>query len=143
MIERTTGEIRLPLGGTCISPALTREQFLASSLASQSREMVCNEPHCSFALPRVQVSGHAFVVSLWFQGSRLQRVSIQCEDAEFGTSWSDCSEERELARKRFHDSLLRSALGPRWMHQRFPWGTVDSGYDPKGGFSSIGVTYEG
>ncbi len=143
MIERTTGEIRLPLGGTCISPALTREQFLASSLASQSREVVRKEPHCSFGLPTLQLSGHAFVVSLWFRGSRLHRVSIQCTDAEFGTSWSDWSEERELARKRFHDSLLQSALGPKWMHQRFPWGTVDSGYDTKSGFSSIGVTYEG
>jgi hypothetical protein len=143
MIERSTGEIRLALGGTCISPALTREQFLASSLASQSRETVCNEPHCSFALPTVQVSGHAFVVSLWFEGSSVHRVSIECADAEFGTSWSDWSEERELARKRLHDSLLAAALGPSWMHQRFPWGTVDSGYDPKSGFSSIGVTYGG
>lgn len=143
MIDRTTGEIRLPFGGVCISPALTRERFLASSLASQSREMVRNEPHCTFALPKVQVSGHAFSVSLWFQGSRLHRVSIECADPEFGTSWSDCSEERELARKRLHDSLLESALGRGWMHERFPWGAVDSGYDPKGGFSSIGVTYGG
>ena len=46
-----------------------------------------------------------------------------------------------MARKRFHDSLLQSVLGQDWSHQRFPWGTVDSVYDPKSGFSSIGVTY--
>ena len=91
--------------------------------------------------PTVQFGGHSFAWSLWFHGSFLRRVSIQCADAEFGSSWSDWSKERELARKRFHDSLLQSVLGKDWNHQRFSWGAVDSGYDPKGGFSSIGVTY--
>jgi len=141
MIERTTGQIQFPSGGICVCRSLTREQFLASPLASQSRELVRNEPHCSFALPTVQFDGHSFAWSLWFHGSALRRVSIQCADAEFGSSWSDWSEERELARKRFHDSLLPSVLGEDWSHHRFSWGTVDSGYDPKGGFSSIGVTY--
>ena len=141
MIERTTGQIQLPSDGISVGPSLDREQFLASPLASQCREMVRNEPHCSFALPTVQFDGHSFAWSLWFHGSVLRRVSIQCADAEFGSSWSDWSEARELARKRFHDSLLHSVLGQDWSHQRFSWGAVDSGYDPKGGFSSIGVAY--
>jgi hypothetical protein len=103
--------------------------------------LVRNEPYSSFALPTVQFEGHSFAWSLWFHGSVLQRVSIQCADTEFGSSWSDWSEERELARKRFHDSMLQAILGENWSHQRFPWGAVDSCYDQKGGFSSIGVTY--
>jgi hypothetical protein len=141
MIERTTGQVQLPSDGIRVGPALVREQFLASPLASQCRELVRNEPHCSFALPTVQFDDHSFAWSLWFHGSVLRRVSIQCADAEFGSSWSDWSEERELARKRFHDSLLQLVLGQDWSRQHFSWGTVDSGYDPKGGFSSIGVTY--
>ena len=141
MIERPTGLIQLPSDGISIGPLLTREQFLASTLAAQCRELVRNEPYCSFALPTVEISGHSFAWSVWFRGSVLQRVSIHCADAEFGSSWSEWSEERELARKRFHDSLLQSILGQDWSHQRFSWGAVDSRYDPKGGFSSIGVTY--
>jgi hypothetical protein len=141
MIERTTGQIQLPSAGIRIEPSLAREQFLASPLASQCHELVRNEPHCSFALPTAQFGDHSFAWSLWFHGSVLRRVSIQCADAEFGSSWSDWSEKREMARKRFHDSLLQSVLGQNWSHQRFSWGTVDSAYDPKGGFSSIGVTY--
>ncbi len=141
MIERTTGQIQLPSDGIHVGPSLTREQFLASPLASQSRELVRNEPYCSFAMPTVEFGGHSFICSLWFRGSVLQRVGIGCADPEFGTSWSDWSEERELARKRFHDSLLQSVLGPDWSLQQFPWGSVDSRYDEKGGFSGIGVTY--
>jgi hypothetical protein len=141
MIEPTTGQVQLPSDGIRVGPSLTREQFLASPLASQSRELVRNEPHCSFALPTVQFGGHSFAWSLWFHGSALRHVSIACADAEFGSSWSDWSDERELARQRLYDSLLQSVLGPDWSRQRYPWGTVDSGYDPKGGFSSIGVSY--
>jgi len=141
MIERTTGQIQLPSDGIRVGPSLTREQFLASPLASQSRVLVRNEPHCAFALPTVQFEGYSFSWSLWFQGQSLRRVSIECTDAEFGSSWSVWSEERQVALKRFHDSLLQSVLGPDWSGQRFPWGAVYSGYDPKGGFSSIGISY--
>lgn len=141
MIESATGQIRLPFDSINVGPSLTCEQFLALPLASQSREIVRNEPHCSFALPTVQFDGHSFAWSLWFDGSFLRRVSIQCTDVEFGSVWSDWSEEREMARKHFHDSLLHSALGSDWCHQHFSWGAVNSGYDPKGGFSSIAVTY--
>ena len=141
MIDRTTGQIQLPSDGIHVGPLLVREHFLASPLAKQRRELVRNEPHCSFVLPTVRFHDHSFAWSFWFHGSVLQRVTIQFVDAEFGSSWSDWSEERELARKRFHDSFLQSELGTNWRHQRFSWGTVDSSYDPKGGFSSIGVTY--
>jgi len=138
MIERTTGEIQLPSDGIRIGAALGREQFLASTLADECRELVRNEPHCSFALAPVQFGSHVFACSLWFHGSVLRRVSIQCADAEFGPPWSA---EHELARKQFHDSLLTSVLGEEW-GQRFPWGTVDSVYHSKDyRFSSIRVTY--
>jgi hypothetical protein len=136
MIDSATGQIRLPLDRIQIGSSLTREQFLASPLAERCRELVCNEPYCSFALPTVQFNNHTFAWSLWFCGSVLQRVLIQCADVEFGSSWSDWSEEREKSRKQLHDSLIRSLLG-----QDFSWGSVYSDYDSKSGFSSIGVVY--
>lgn len=114
MIEHATGEIQFPSDGLRVGPSLTREQFLASPLARDSRELVRNEPYCTFGLPPVQFDAHRFAWSLSFRGSVLQSVSIECADPEFGSSWSDWSEEREMARKRFHDSLLASILGADW-----------------------------
>jgi hypothetical protein len=142
MIARATGEIQFPSDGVRISPSLTREEFLASGLARGSRELVRNEPHCTFALPAVQFDAHQFAWSLSFHGSHLRSVSIACADPEFGSSWSDWSEERERARKQCHDSLLASVLGADWSRQRFTWGSVYSVFDQKSGGSSIGVTYD-
>ncbi len=141
MIEQATGKIQMSLGDIYVSPLFTREQFLASPIAGQCRELVRNEPFCSFALPAIQFDGHSFAWSLWFRGSVLQRVSIECADAKFGSSWSDWSEEREMARKRFHDSFLQTVLGPDWNQRHFSWGKVLSVYDQKGGFSSIQIIY--
>ena len=141
MIERETGEIQFQLNGIRVGPSLSREQFLASPTAAQSRVMVRNEPHCSFAPPIVQFDEHSFAWSLQFTSSVLVWVSIVCADTEFGSSWSDWSEERQLALNRFHDSLLALYLGPDWRLQKFTWGAVDSGYHPKSGFSSITVSY--
>src|SRR5882672_10410054 len=80
MIERTTGQIQLPSDGIRVGPSLSREQFVASPFAGQCREIVRNEPHCSFALPTVQFEDHSFAWSLSFRGSVLQRVSIRSEE---------------------------------------------------------------
>jgi hypothetical protein len=142
MISRATGEIQFRVESLCVGPALTREQFLASAFARDSRELVHNGPYSMFDLPRVRFGAHQFAWSLSFRGSVLQSVSIACVDAEFGSSWSDWSAERELARKRLHDSLLESVLGAGWQQQQFTWGTVYSAFDEKSGGSNIGVTYD-
>lgn len=150
MIDRVTGESLFPADRTRVGPALTHEQFLepmdktfaghgslrwtaqfchgllGSWLAGRSREFIRNEPFCSYRLPQVQWEGHPFSWSLSFEESVLRAVSIVCVAPEFGESWWDWSEERELARMLFHDALLRSTFGTDW--QRFPWGTVDSVY---------------
>jgi hypothetical protein len=141
MIEQATGKIQMPLGGICVSPFLTREQFLASPIVGQCHELVRNEPFWSFVLPATQFDGHSFSLSLWFRGSVLQRVSIMCIDAEFGSSWSDWSEERQMARKRFHDSFLQTVLGSDWSQRHFSWGKVLSCYDSNGGFSIFHIIY--
>jgi hypothetical protein len=142
MIDSVTGEIQLPLGGVRVGPSLTREWLLASRVVKDCKELVRNEPYCSYELPKVQFEGHTFVWSLWFEGSVLKRVSICCGDAKFGSSWEEWSETKELDRKRLHDEVLASVLGPNWREERYSWGKIYSDYDPKGGFSSIEVTYK-
>ena len=142
MINPNTGQILLPSNGICVGPSLSREEFLASPMASHCHVSVRNEPYCTFKLPTVQIDGHSYAWGLSFHGSALERVSIQCADTEFGLSWSDWSEEKELARKRFHESLLQLIPGNDWNRRNFPWGSVDSGFDSKGGASNIVIAYK-
>ena len=141
MIDPASGKIQLPSDGLEIGPELTRESFLASSIASRSCEKIRNEANRSIELPGVQYEGHPIAWSLRFNGLNLWSVSIACMDDEFGRLWSEWSEHRELARKQLHDSLLESILGNSWHGRQFRWGRVESVYDPKSGGSGITVSY--
>jgi hypothetical protein len=50
------------------------------------------------------------------------------------------SVDRELERKARHDELLHAELGqPPY---RYPWGSVESGYDARDGVSEIIIVYD-
>ena len=141
MIDPSTGTINFPDKEIIVSGQLTREQFLSSTLGSQSEVLVRNESYCSFKLPKVNFEGHSYVWSLQFKDSILQSVSITCCDSKFGTSWSDWSEDKQKACKQFHDHLLVSIFGESFSSSRFSWGSVESIYDARAGESSVNVIY--
>lgn len=67
-------------------------------------------------------------------------------------SWTNWSEEKELAIKQIHDAWLEKQLGKaktrKYMHKHivnyyeFTWGKISSFYDPKSGGSSIKIFYK-
>ena len=75
--------------------------------------------------------------AIYFEGPKLRTLSWQLElPPELEESWSV---EHELARKRVHDEWLRQEIGkPPY---QFPWGRLESNYDPKGCTSAIIVSY--
>ena len=79
------------------------------------------------------------MVALEFCGEALMRVELCNADDQYGKSWNDWSEEKELLRKRSHDEWLKRVLGDG--DYVFPWGRVVSVYDQKGGTSRIIVEY--
>jgi hypothetical protein len=138
-IDVCTGVIafpRLPLGAHS-----TRTELLASPLADGAKIVVENDPWWTYGLPVQPLGGREFAVMLSFEGEELRAVYLTDTDPRFGTSWDDYSEEKEQARKRQHDRWLRQSLG-RGRPWRFPWGTLDSVYDPRSGSSMIAVDYE-
>jgi hypothetical protein len=141
MIDKETGAILLSLGSLCVSPTLARGTFLANAVSDKCRVLVRNEPYCSFAMPSALFDGQRIEWSLWFTGQELSRVSISVANDEFDSSWANWSEEKELARKKQHDSLLKSVFGSDMVNYEFPWGEAVSIYDGKGGASSIIVVY--
>ena len=139
MIDKTTGTIRAPKWDELLSAETTRSDFLASSLAEGAKVHVENEPWCSWNLKAVEIDDQKWLFTVFFHGQRITTVDIMACSPEFGTSWNDWSEEKEIARKACHDDILKKLLGdPPY---EYDWGTVFSGYDAKGGFSSIAVGY--
>jgi hypothetical protein len=78
-------------------------------------------------------------VTIYFYNDLLESVSLYSVDGKSGESWSDWSEQKELEKKEIHDRWLTNLLGKAASYYR--WGEVSSGYDPKGGFSSIEIRY--
>lgn len=125
-----------------LGPRLTRDLFLASRLAEHARVLEIDEPRYGylFFVPPGGLGETAFRVSLRFHGESLTSLELMAVDARFGTSWSDWTEEKEQDRRRFHDEWLETASGLK--PGRYSWGGLESGFVPKGGFSSIMVDYQ-
>jgi hypothetical protein len=140
-IDRATGTLFLPEIGLRIPPNFTRTELVETqaALVAPIAIAVQNEPWCSYRLAGISLRDTELHISLQFKGEQLISTQL-CHSAErFGNSWDTWSEEKEKARKAFHDQWLATQLGdPPGEHA---WGTVDSSYDSKGGFSSITLSY--
>jgi hypothetical protein len=140
MIDPDTGEIGFPGESETFGPWLTRDGFLGLEIGKRSFA-ASNIHNDSFALPEVVIHGHPFYRVFYFLGGRIYQVFIGSTHSRFGKTWSDWSEEKEMARKKFHESVLATIFGVERERFDFPWGSVSSYYDVKGGHSEIAVTY--
>jgi hypothetical protein len=139
MIDTKTGAISVDKIDFVIHPALTREEYLQSPLAGA--RVSGNEPYASFTPEALKIMGHSFLLTLNFYGSDLTSVDLYATDESFGTSWADWSKEKELQRKRFHESWLGKVLGNDRYPYDYDWGSVESFHNEKAGFSYITVRY--
>jgi hypothetical protein len=134
-INSSTGGLELE-SGLVLSPALSRSQFLTSPAAIKSTILIRNEPWCSF---RLEAAAEDVVLAVFFKGEVLESVHIAVIDSRFGAGWDDWSVEKETQRKEANDRwLLAHGLTPG---EKYAWGSVWSGFDPKGGFSSVVICY--
>ena len=138
-INEDTGCITLPEIGAVIASSLSRSQFLQTAAFSAASVSVRNEPWCSYRLPSIPQPDTELFIVLQFHGEQLLSLNLTHGAARFGTSWADWSEERELALKAFHERWLSTEL--RTPPGEYPWGSISSHYDAKGGFSSITLQY--
>ena len=141
MLDAQTGKLSFDDPAITISPGFTKAEFLSSSLAANARPGNQNHPWVRFAFQPIQARGETWAGDVCFQNDRLYSVSLSIVRKEFGSSWEDWSEEKELARKALHDHVLFELLGRTAEEYRFAWGTVSSTYDQKGGESSIHLQY--
>ncbi|TAK90528.1 MAG: hypothetical protein EPO06_07875 [Burkholderiaceae bacterium] len=133
--DPTTGNFTLD-GGETLGSHVTRSDFLSTPIGVMSKVLVKNEPWCSFSIP---ISDKSISLSVFFNGETLDAIHITVLGTAFGTSWNDWSEEKERARKIANDQwLISKGLTPG---ERYLWGFVWSGTDPKGGLSCAVVRY--
>jgi hypothetical protein len=146
-LDPATGAIRLDRWDTVLEPSLTRARFLAAPVGQASGDLIVNEPWHSFNLPPCDIGGRSFAVSVFFEGEALSMIQLVANDPRFGTTWSDWSEAKEKARHVAHRRWLARQLGAAKVRpdpngeQRFPWGKVWAGYDPRASDSSIVINY--
>lgn len=134
-IDPTTGNISLQ-SGTVLSKETTRDAFLRSPEGLKASVLVKNEAWCSF---KFAVPEESIVLAVFFKDELLESVQLCLTGSAYGSSWQDWSEEKEMERKRANDGLLfKNGLVPG---EKYSWGTVWSGYDSKGGFSSAVLRY--
>ena len=129
--QRFSGRVDFHQGS--IDPRADRTAFLESDLGRTAEVLVDNEPHMTYGIrPEPGIAA-----AVYFEGPKLRTLSWQLElPHDMEKTWSV---EHELERKRVHDDWLRQEIGkPPY---QFPWGRLESDYDPKGCASAIIVSY--
>ena len=138
MFDVASGTITLAEGR--IEPSLTLRAFRGSRLGHDAEPGPGAEGWQSFVLRDQVGAGKRFVVTVRFDRERLAHVALCLVEESESAMWSDWSEKKERARKKRHDALLASELGGKgpWA---YPWGSVESVYDPRAAASEILVVY--
>ena len=161
-IDPQNGTVTLP-GGCAIAPGLTREAFCAGDLFAQARDEGQGAlPWTRYRLAAGRLEGHELLATLCFHDQTLVQVSLSADLYPPGPrDWSTYSLDVEAATKELHDRLLEQLLGPPTRTDRlspggltpaqatlarphwwtFPWGSVVSGHDSKGGSTLITIRY--
>jgi hypothetical protein len=141
MINKETGQINFPGWNVSLSPSLTRERFLKSSLAKGAKVRVKNEPYCSWSLvPTKWEDDKWWHTTVFFKGKKLYQVNLAVSDNERGSQWKDWSEQLELRKKDYYMALIDRLLGFS-AHHSFPWGSIEAVYEEKTGSSHIIIKY--
>ncbi len=118
------------LGGATLVADVRQEAFLAE--VGDARPSVVNPPWASFVFERAGWSAVA-----QFKNSRLVQIRLLQNLPGDELGWN-APTENETIRKRIHDELVRAWTGSR---ARFDWGRIESSHDPRGGETSIVITY--
>ncbi len=141
MIDKETGAVEINIPATKIPPNMPRDDFLKSPLYSISSPLNQNPPWSRYAFKSVIINEDKFVGDICFNTEKLYSITLAVIRPEFGTSWGEWSEEKELARKRYHENLLRTIFGESSESYSFPWGKVISLFDRRAGGSAIEIYY--
>ncbi len=140
IIDKLTGSIVINSPALRITRQMTRNDYLQSQLFPISSPLNQNPPWSRYGFKSVLIDNNNFAGNICFKAEKLYSLSLVVIRLEFGSSWTEWCEEKELQRKIFHDNLLKDNFGYAEPYS-FSWGKVISLYDQKAGCSAIDMYY--
>lgn len=127
--------------GAKLMPGMLEVDFLKSPLGLEADSLGENDNYSRYRVStsmKDNLIAHLLVV---FHRGLLKMILLRPKWPGTGSSWAEWSEEEELRIQELNSKLLEQYLEepPPYNYQ---WGSVVSAYDPRGGFSSIVITYK-
>ena len=93
-----------------------------------------------YSARNVKINYTYFIITFYFDNDILKMLDFIISDEPIvACSWDDWSEKKELQNRDYYNDWLTKEIGSK---RQFTWGTVNSFYDSKGGFSSIVLKYK-
>lgn len=93
-----------------------------------------------YSVRNVKINDTYFIITFYFDNDILKMLYFIVSDKLIvAGSWDDWSEKKELQNRDYYDEWLTKEIGS---NRQFVWGTINSFYDSKGGFSSIVLKYK-
>ena len=92
-----------------------------------------------YSVRNIKINDTYFIITFYFDNDILKMLDFIVSDKLIvGGSWDDWSEKKELQNRDYYNDWLTKQIGN---NRQFDWGTINSFYDSKGGFSSIVLKY--
>jgi hypothetical protein len=117
-------------------PRQTEDEFLTSSYGTNSEESIINGNYHSYDISSVTINASEFSARALYIDGKLSSISLYPNKS---FSWRNWSEQNELKKKEILNDFLTHELGaPPY---KYMWGSVESIFDRKSGFSYVLIKY--
>ena len=138
MIEKATGDLKFA-SGIVIKSFISLEEVKSLGIGESQAESDMGNGWVWYHVKRLIVDGHCFNISFGFNRGKLLNLVFSCSKHTSDNRWESWSEKEELQKKILLDNWLNAEIG---FDRTFNWGEAWTGYDTKGGFSSISLRYK-
>lgn len=133
-------------GGLKLEASLT-EATLLTAMANETKSLVHNGVHRSYLLPKTTLNGRKFRPSVYFSDGLITSIQLTWADpdSEGGSAWENFSFERERSIAKANAKWLAGMMGgvgSTTATYTFPWGSIWSGLDERGGFACVFIRYD-
>lgn len=93
-----------------------------------------------YSVRNTRINDTYLIITFYFDNDILRMLDFIISDNFIvAGSWDDWSENNELQKRDYYNDWLTREIG---YNRQFNWGTVESFYDNKGGFSSMALKYK-
>ncbi len=139
IIDSVSGQLRFK-NDFCISSLTTPEDLLQHFGQENVSINDVKTGWKHYSVRNIKINDTYFIITLYFDNNVLKMLDFIVSDKFIVAGfWDDWNEQKELQKHDYYDHWLTKEIGS---NRQFAWGTINSFYDNKGGFSSIVLKYK-